>query len=276
MRKSKTVQIILVIISTFLAYFFLIPLLFMLFTSFKALSDSVSSVSLLPKIWTLDNYVKLLADTTNAPIMHWLFNTAVVTVIGTAVVLFVDVLAAYAMARLDLPFTDKIIVGIIWVMSIPGVVTLFPSFYIFRKLNLLDSFIPLILPYSAGVMGVYLIYNFLKDFPKELEEAAVVDGASLVKILIHVVLPSIKPVVMTLGFITFLGIYNDFLWPSLMATSNEMRTITVGIGSLITGSNFSNPGMMMAATMFSVIPAMVIFLLVNKYIVHGITNVGIK
>lgn len=276
MRRSKTVQVILTIIAAILAYFFLVPLLFMLFTSFKALSDSVSSVSLLPKIWTFDNYVKLLRDTTNAPIMHWLINTGVVTVLGTAVVLFVDVLAAYAMARLNLPFTDKIIICIIWIMSVPGVVTLFPSFYIFRQLNLLDTFIPLILPYSAGVMGIFLIYNFLKDFPKELEEAAVVDGASLIKILIHVVMPSIKPVVMTLGFITFLGIYNDYLWPSLIATSNEMRTITVGIGALVIGSNFSDPGMMMAATMFSVLPALAIFLLVNKYVVHGITNVGIK
>lgn len=276
MRRSKTVEIILIIISAFLAYFFLVPLLFMIFTSFKALSDSVSSLSLLPKIWTADNYVKLLADTTDAPVMRWLLNTAVATSIGTLLVLIVDVLAAYAMARLKLPFTGKIIIVIIWVMAVPGIVTLFPSFYIFKKLNLLDTFAPLVLPYSAGVMGVYLIYNFLKDFPRELEEAAVVDGASFISILIRIVLPSIKPVVMTLGFITFLGIYNDYLWPNLVATSNEMRTITVGIGSLVIGSNFTNPGMMMAATVFSVIPALIIFLFVNKYVVHGITNVGIK
>lgn len=276
MKHKKRVHFILLVIAAIVAYICLVPLFFMLFTSFKGLSESVSSSSLLPRVWTLENYKSLLADVTTAPVFRWLLNTAVITGIGTLCVLAVDILAAYALARLNVPFRGKILALIIWVMTIPGIVTLFPSFYIFKNLDLLDGFLPLILPYTSNAMGVFLIYNFLKDFPRALEEAAVIDGASLFDILRKVIFPSIKPVVMTLGFITFLNIYNDYLWPSIVISSNEMKTITVGIGSLVLGANFVNPGIMMAATVFAVFPALVLFLVVNKYIVKGVTNVGIK
>lgn len=276
MKHSKKVYVILSIIASVIAYFCLIPLLFMIFTSFKGMGESISSSSLFPNIWTMENYKELLADVTTAPIFRWLFNTAVITVIGTLSVLVVDVLAAYALARLQVPFAGKMIGIIIWVMTIPGIVTLFPSFYIFKNIGLLQGYLPLILPYTANAMGVFLVYNFLKDFPVALEEAAIMDGASLLTILRKIIFPSIKPVVMTLGFITFLNIYNDYLWPSIVIQSNEMRTLTVGVGSLVLGANFVNPGIMMAATVFAVFPALLLFLVVNKYIVKGVTNVGIK
>lgn len=276
MKHSKKVNVVLLIIATLIAYICLVPFLFLIFTSFKGLAESVSSVTLLPQIWTLENYKSLLADVTTAPIFRWLFNTAVITGLGTLSVLAVDILAAYALARLQVPFKGKILALIIWVMTIPGIVTLFPSFYIFKNLEMMNSFIPLILPYTSNAMGVFLIYNFLKDFPQALEEAAVIDGAGLFAILKSVIFPAIKPVVMTLGFITFLNIYNDYLWPSIIVNANEMKTVTVGIGSLVLGANFVNPGVMMAATVFAVFPSLVLFFAVNKYIVKGVTNVGIK
>ena len=103
-------------------------------------------------------------------------------------------------------------------MTIPGIVTTFPAFYLFRELDLVNSFIPLIVPYSANATGVYLIYNFLVDFPVSLEEAARIDGAGEFLIFWKIVCPCIKPVMLTLAFITFLAIYNDFLWPSLVVS----------------------------------------------------------
>lgn len=276
MKRKRVIATLLVLLAAFFAYLFLFPLFFMVLTSFKGLSESISASQLLPKIWTLDNYRSLLADAATVPMLRWLLNTAFVTSMGTLLVVVVDILAAYALARLNLPGRQKILVLIIWVMAIPGIVTMFPSFYLFKSLGLTDHFTPLIFPYSANVMGVFLIYNFLKDFPKELEEAAFVDGASLFNILHHIILPAIKPVAATLAFITFISIYNDYLWPSLIIGKNEMRTITVGIGSLVLGSNFVNPGVMMAATLFAVTPAVLIFLLVNKQVAKGVTNVGIK
>lgn len=275
-RKSQIMKFLLIAAATVLAYIFMVPLLYMLFTSFKGLAESISAAELLPKVWTMSNYIGVLEDTVTSPMLRWFWNTTVVTVLGTLLVVVVDCTAAYALARMDLPGKSKIITMIIWAMSIPGIVTIFPSFYLFKSLEMTNTYAALILPYAANVTGVYLIYNFLIDFPKALEEAARVDGAGVFRIFAVIVLPCIKPVVLTVAFVTFLSIYNDYLWPSLVVSQNEMKTMTVGIASLVLGSNFVNPGLMMASTVISVVPALILFIRMNKYIVKGDTNAGIK
>jgi len=276
MKRSTRKAIPLLTLATIIAILFLLPLIWMVFTSFKTLSESMASSSILPQVWTLENYTGIFSSVTEAPIFRWLFNTTFITAIGTIIVVVVDILAAYALARLNVP-GKKVILGMIFAaLAIPGIVTLFPAFYMFKEVGLLDSYIPLIMPYTASTMGVFLVYNFLLSFPKDLEEAAYLDGASQWQILYHVIFPAIKPVAMTLAVITFLAIYNDYLWPSLVTNSNEMKTITLGIATLIQGSNFVNPAKMMASTVIATIPAVVIFLLANKHIVKSVTNTGIK
>ena len=113
-----------------------------------------------------------------------------------------------AVSYTHLPGKRFIVVGLVWAMAIPEIVTFFPLFYIFKQINMLNSLLPLILPSGSGVMCIYLIYNFLLAFPKELEEAGLVEGANVFQVLWHIVLPSVKPVVITQAFITFLGLYN--------------------------------------------------------------------
>jgi multiple sugar transport system permease protein len=276
MKRSTRKAIPLLTLATIIAILFLLPLIWMVFTSFKTLSESMASSSILPQVWTLENYTGIFSSVSEAPIFRWLFNTTFITAIGTVIVVVVDILAAYSLARLNVP-GKKVILGMIFAaLAVPGIVTLFPAFYMFKEVGLLDSFIPLIMPYTASTMGVFLVYNFLISFPKDLEEAAYLDGASQWQILYHVIFPAIKPVAMTLAVITFLAIYNDYLWPSLVTNSNEMKTITLGIATLIQGSNFVNPAKMMASTVIATIPAVVIFLLANKHIVKSVTNTGIK
>lgn len=276
MRQKRLKSGILVAIASVLAVLFLFPLVWMVFTSFKTLSESLASASLLPNEWTLENYVSIFSASADSNMVQWTINTAIVTLIGTALVIFVDVLAAYALARLNIP-GKKVILGIVVIaLTVPGIVTLFPAFYLFKSADLLDTYAPLILPYSAGTLGVFLIYNFLRSFPKELEEAAYLDGATQWQVLTKVIFPTIKPVVTTLGVVTFLAIYNDFLWPSLVTNSDEMKTLTLGVATLVQGSNFVNPAAMMASTVVATIPALLIFLWANKYFVKGVTNSGIK
>lgn len=276
MKKSTKKAIPILVLATIIAILFLLPLVWMLFTSFKTLSESMASSNIFPEVWTMENYSGIFSTVSDAPIIKWLFNTAFVTAVGTIIVVVVDILAAYSLARLNVPGKKIILVMIFAALAIPGIVTLFPAFYMFKSVNLLDTFVPLILPYTASTMGVFLMYNFLLSFPKDLEEAAYLDGASQWQILYHVIFPAIKPVAMTLGVITFLGIYNDFLWPSLVVNSNDMKTITLGIATLIQGANFVNPAKMMASTVIATIPAIIVFLLANKYIVKSVTNTGIK
>ncbi len=273
-KKAKT--LLLVVVACIIAYLFLLPLLYMTFTSFKTLPDAMTSTQLLPQTWTLQNYRDLFRDTANAPIFRWLCNTAVVTILGTALRISISVLAAYALARLDVPGKRVILVGLIWAMAVPEIVTYFPLFYIFKQAGMLNSFLPLILPSGSGVMCIYLIYNFLLSFPKELEEAAYVEGAGILQILWRIVMPSIKPIVITQAFITFLGLYNSYLWPSLVVNRQENRTVTLGIAALVLGENYTKPGVMMASTLISVLPVLIIFMFANRYIVKGFTNSGIK
>lgn len=274
--KSKKKDITVTLISTGVALIFLLPIVWMIFTSFKELGESLSTSSLIPKSWTIENYTSIFGADADTPILTWLMNTAIVTTAGTALVVFVDVLAAYTLARLNLPGKKVFLSIVVGALTIPGIVTLFPAFFLFREVGYLDTYAPLILPYSAGTMGVFLIYNFLRDFPRDLEEAAIIDGASLWHILRHVIMPTIKPVVATLTVITFLAIYNDFLWPSLVTSSDDMKTATVGLANLIQGSNFVNPGKMMASTVVATVPALIVFIFANKYFVRSVTNTGIK
>ena len=245
MNKKNFNRILLVMCACVIAYAFLLPLLFMLFTSFKGLAEAMTSSTLLPHTWTLQNYRDLFASTSTAPIFQWLFNTAIVTTAGTVLRITTSVLAAYALARLPVPGKRLIVAGLVWAMAIPEIVTFFPLFYIFKQINMLNSLLPLILPSGSGVMCIYLIYNFLLAFPKELEEAGLVEGANVLEILVHIVLPSVKPVVITQAFITFLGLYNSYLWPSLVVNKQENRTVTLGIAALVLGENYTNPGLMM-------------------------------
>lgn len=274
--KKNISKILLLMMACIIAYLFLLPLLFMVFTSFKGVAESVTSTTLLPKEWTFENYIELFHNTDTSPVIQWLINTAIITICGTALRITTSVLAAYALARLNVPGKKIILIGLIWAMAIPEIVTYFPLFYIFKQIGGLNTYWALILPSDSGVMCIYLIYNFLIDFPKELEEAGLVEGANIFQILWHIVLPSVKPVVITQAFITFLGLYNSYLWPSLVINKNETRTITLGIAALVLGENYTNPGMMMASTVVSVIPVMIIFIFANKYIVKGFTHSGIK
>lgn len=276
MKTKDISKVFLVIVACVVAYLFLLPLLFMVFTSFKGMAEAMTSTTLLPKTWTIENYVALFSNTATSPVLRWLGNTAIVTVSGTVLRITISVLAAYALARLPVPGKKFIVLSLVWAMAIPEIVTFFPMFYIFKQVGMLNTFWPLILPSGAGVMCVYLIYNFLMSFPRELEEAGVVAGANIPQVLWHIVLPSIKPIVVTQSFITFLGLYNTYLWPTLVINRNEMRTITLGIAALVLGENYTNPGLMMASTVVSVLPVMIIFMFANKYIVRGFTQSGIK
>lgn len=276
MDRKKLKTIILLFIACIIAYLFILPFMFMIFTSFKELPDALGSSSLLPKKWTLENYKELFTNTSSSPVGKWVLNTTIVTVCGTILRVMVSTLAAYALARLNVPYKRAFIVAIIWALAIPEIVTYFPSFYIFKEVGLLNSFAPLILPSGAGVMMVYLVYNFMLAFPKELEESAYIDGATLMQTLRKVILPSVRPIILTQGFITFLALYNDYFWPSLVINRTQSQTITLGIAALVLGENYINPGLMMAATVVAVLPVTLIFIFINKYIVKGFTQSGIK
>ncbi|WP_458354809.1 carbohydrate ABC transporter permease [Peribacillus frigoritolerans] len=273
-KASKTVIVILAIL---IGLMFLVPIFWMLATSFKSDQEAFTAgLKWLPEVFTLENYTYALSGDGETPVLSWMANSLFVGIIGTLIVLVVDTLAAYGLARLDVPF-KKLLIGLfIGSLTIPWVITFLPLYMEFNTLGLLDTYAVLILPYSANAFGVFLLYQYFRTFPRELEEAAFLDGANKWQVFMKVVLPSARPVIWTLGIFTFMGIYNDFLWPLVTTSSPEMRTITTGIAIMQQGSFVSSPAKLMALTSIATIPAVILFIIGQRSFIKGVNQTGIK
>lgn len=268
----------LIILASVIGVLFLIPLLWMLSTSLKSDTEAiVGGLHWIPKHFTFENYMYMfLHQGLDVPVLRWMFNSLFAGVAGTLIIVFIDAMAAYGLARLDVYFKKILFPLFISTLMIPFVITFLPLYIEFNNLGLLDTYAVLILPYSANAFGVFLLYQFFKAFPAELEEAARLDGANKWKIFTKVILPMARPIMWTLGIFSFMTIYNDFLWPLIATSSPEMRTITTGISIMAQGSFTSSYGRLMALTSIATVPIIIVFLIGQKQLVKGITRTGIK
>ncbi|GBF10438.1 carbohydrate ABC transporter permease [Tepidibacillus infernus] len=276
--NKKINKILLVLLAILVSLFFIIPILWMVSTSLKTDAEAYSSIiHWFPERPTLANYIYTLFENTNeTPVLGWLANSIFVGVSGSLLVVIIDALAAYALARLEFPFR-KIIFGMfLATMMIPFIVIFLPLYLEFNNFNLLDTYWALILPYTSNAFGVFLLRQFFLTIPKDIEEAAMIDGANKFKIFLTIMLPLVHPALLTLGIFTFISIYNDFLWPLVVTSSPEMRTVSVGIAIMQLGSFVSSPSKLMALTTIATIPMLIVFIFAQKYFVQGITFSGGK
>ncbi|MBM7551462.1 carbohydrate ABC transporter permease [Thalassobacillus pellis] len=275
-RRTKT--LLLILLASVIAVLFIAPLFWMFSTSFKSDFEAIAGgLNWLPKEFTFENYAyTLLGQGLNVPVLRWMFNSLFAGITGSLLIVFIDAMAAYALARLDVPFKKILLPLFISTLMIPWVITFLPLYMQFSNAGLLDTYAVLIFPYTANAFGVFLLYQFFKGFPKELEEAAHLDGANKWQIFMKVVVPSARPIMWTLGIFSFMTIYNDFLWPLVATSSPEMRTITTGIAIMQQGSFVSSYGKLMALTSIATVPIIIIFLIGQKQLIKGITQTGIK
>ncbi|WP_339313533.1 carbohydrate ABC transporter permease [Paenibacillus sp. FSL M7-0896] len=269
----------LLLLAILIALFVLLPLVWMLSTAFKNDFEALSGrMNFLPKKPTLDNFVQgLSGELMNTPILRWIVNSLSVGIAGTAIVLLIDSMAAFALARLpDLPLRRTLLAMFIASLMIPGVLTFLPMYIEFNTLGLINTYQALILPATAGAFGVFLLYQFFVSFPKEIEEAARIDGVNKWNLYRRILLPSAVSIMTTLGIFTFMGIYNDFVWPLYATTSPEMRTITAGIAMMATGSYTQSYGKLMAMTTIAALPVLILFIAGQKSFVRAITSSGVK
>lgn len=277
---SKSVnQTLLIGLAVLLAAFFLLPLVWMVSTSFKNDFEALAGqMNFIPKKPTLENYIMgLSGELMNVPIVKWIANSLFAGAAGTAIVLLIDSMAAYALARLpDLPLRRPLFAMFVASLMIPGVLTFLPMYMEFNALGLINTYAALVLPYSAGAFGVFLLYQFFVSFPKEIEEAARIDGADKWRIYTRVLLPNSVSIMVTLGIFTFMGIYNDFVWPLYATTSPDMRTITAGIALMAQGSYTQAYGKLMAMTTIATLPVLLVFIVGQQYFVKAITQTAVK
>ncbi|MFM6170595.1 MAG: carbohydrate ABC transporter permease [Sphaerospermopsis kisseleviana] len=257
------------------ALLFIAPVLLMALTSFKPDSEIIRFTGVFPHQWTLDNFREILGSPEEIPLLRWFFNSVFISSSVTLLVLTVDALAAYGLARLNLPGKKPFMILILAMLMVPGQIMLVPMYLILNQLGWLDSPLSLIVPAGAGVFGVFLLHQFFVGIPKDLEEAAILEGCNRFQVFWHVILPLSKPALATLGIFTFMGAWNDFVGPLVFLDSVEKYTMPVGI-ALFQTSYYAEYGITLAAAMLCTLPTLIAFLLFQRQIVEGISMSGLK
>lgn len=229
----------------------------------------------IPQSWpsslTLENLRATLAASS---FLRWTLNSVVYATVSVAVVLLTASMAGYAFAKKRFPGRELLFWSFLATLMVPVQATLIPTFILVSRLGGVDTFWGLIVPTLANSQAVFLMRQFIRDLPDELFDAARVDGASEWRMYWQIVLPLTRPILATLGIFVFLWHWNDFLWPLVVAQSDEMRTLTVGLATL--GAESVSRSQIMAGAVISVVPCLVVFALLQRYLVQSITSSGIK
>jgi len=254
---------------------FVLPVVLIFVTALKPDREILEFGSLLPKHWTTVNFREVLGNSEEIPIVRWLFNSLFIASSVTVLVLTIDSLAAYGLSRLELPGKKYIFAIIVATMMVPGQILLVPVYLILNGLHWLDTPLALIIPAGANAFGVFLLHQFFKGIPKDLEEAAALDGCSRLGIYWRVILPLSWPALATLGILTFIGAWNDFLGPMVFLDSVDRYTLPVGI-ALFQTSYATEYGLTLSASVICTLPVIVVFLLFQRQIVKGISVSGLK
>lgn len=274
LRKGKISQKIIFMCLVIIVFMILFPLLFMIMNSFKSDAEYKTNYWI-PDLnhIQLDNYV--FAFKTVSP---YIMNSIIVSLSATAGVLILAVISAYVFSRFEFPFKKTLFTAVIMIMMVPGVLTFVPAFVVCRNLHLLNSLWALILPGIATgqIFAIFILRSFFEQVSKELLESARIDGAKEKDILVIIIVPITIPMIMTLGVISILGIWNSYLWPLVTITDQAKWTIPIGI-NFLTSSNFDvKITQQFASYTVASIPLFVLFAFTMNYFIDGLTSGAVK
>lgn len=275
MKKTQNAwKVIAYIVLTVYALVTLIPFIWAMSASFKTLEEIVSgTMNFIPKDFTFENYKQIFIEQKLFP--RWLFNSLFIAIVGTALNLLFNSMAGYALARLSFPGKKSIFMMILAVLMIPGQVTMIPNFLILKELGWLNTYQGMIVPAMVNATFIFMMRQFFINFPKELEEAAELDGVSKFGTFFKVVLPLAKPALAAQAIFVFMGFWNDFMRPLIVMSDTEMFTLTLGLNTF-KGQYISYWNYIMAASMVFTLPMLLLYAFFNKYFVKGISFTGGK
>ena len=255
-------------------FFVVLPFVWMVVSSFKPEAEVMS----VPPTWwpetvTFDNYSTLF---TTLDFPTYFTNSAIVAgAVALGNVVFCSMLG-YALAKLDFPGKRLVLVAVLITIMVPGVVMFVPLFITVNGLGLANNYGGMIVPFLVGAGGVFLLRQFLLDIPDELLEAARIDGAGEFRIFFRIVLPLCGPALATIGILTFMSSWNNLLWPLVVAQSKDLYTLPVALAFLSQGDGTINYGVMLAGSVLTIMPIVLVFLFLQRYFISGIATTGIK
>ena len=260
------------ILLTVVLIIFLVPFIWMIATALKPASEVFASPPrLLGSELRFENFSEAWSY---VPFGRYMVNGMAVAVLGTLLVCVTSILAAYAFARLEFRGRELIFLLYLVTLMVPQEVMIVPMFILMQEFGWTNSYQALILPWAFSAFGTFLLRQFFLNIPKELEEAALVDGASRMRILLAVVLPIARPAVAVLAVFTFINYWNSFLWPLIITNSTDKFTVPVGLNGFL-GQQGSQWHLLMAASSISMLPTVIMVLLLQRHLVRGIALSGL-
>jgi len=269
MRRRISLYIVVVAI----AGLTLAPLLWMIGASFMQPGAASSfPPRFIPENPTLQHYQTLF---TRMNLPRYLLNSAVISASITLISLLLNSMAGFAFAKYRFPGRDSLFRTLLAAMIIPAQVTMLPLFLLLKQMGVINTYLGVIIPGMASIFGIFLIRQYIFSIPDSLIEAARMDGASDFRIYWSVILPLAKPILVTLAIFTFMGAWNDFLWPLIVLTRDSMYTLPVALANLM-GEHVQDTELMMAGSVLTVLPVLVVFLALQKYYIRGILIGGVK
>ena len=250
------------------------PFIWMVFTSFKPYKETtIYPPTLLPTNWTTEGYVKALEM---VDVATFLKNSLIVSLTVLVLQYLVIVPAAYAFARCKFRFKGFFFGIVLLGFMIPQQVTFIPIYLMFCKAGLLQSLIPQILPFISNAFGIFLLRQYFMQIPEEIIEAARLDDAGELKIILRIMIPMARPAIFTIGLLSFISSWNSYFWPLIMTTKDAYRTLPIGVAMLNSQEGGRLWNVLMAGNMFLVVPILIVYLFANKQIRKAFAYSGIK
>ncbi|MDY6154247.1 MAG: carbohydrate ABC transporter permease [Terrisporobacter sp.] len=278
-KKRKIIEIVICLIMIGVSLFFLFPVIWMVVNSFKGDAQIIQDMNTMSafKPPSLDgnffsNYATIIKS---SDLMKYMANTVFYSAVLIVLSILVNGLAGYALAKIKFPFREGWVLVITLLMIVPAETIITINYMMIAKAGLLNNIIGYILPMIVNPFNIFLFRQVFIQLPDELREAAEMDHCSTLKYFLQIVLPMSKSVVATVSVFTFLGVWNDFIWPSLIFTSNDLLTVQIGLNS-ITANDNTTVGQVLATISLITIPVIIIYSLFSKQIVEGVTTSGTK
>lgn len=267
--KALVINAILIAAAVIVAF----PLVWMLSVSFMPTGEaSTYPPPLFPSEPTLENYRQLFARHEAG---RYMLNSAIVATLATLISLAFNTMAGYAFAKLSFPGRDRLFRALLGALVIPSQVAMIPLFALVKEMGLVSTYGGVIVPAMASVFGIFLVRQYALSLPTELLEAARIDGASEFKIFRSVVVPLLKPILLTLAILTFLATWNDFMWPLIVLTDQKMHTLPVALAGL-SREHVQDNELMMAGAVITTVPVLVLFLGMQRHYIAGILAGSVK
>jgi oligogalacturonide transport system permease protein len=276
-KAAKTTGLYIILI--FVAVFMMYPIIWLVGASFKSNADIFTSIWFMPKAFDFAPYIQGWKTGTEYTMGHYFINTFEIVIPKVIFTVISVTLTSYGFARFNFPFKKICFAILIGTLLLPNIILRIPSYMMWRTFGLLDTYVPLVLPslFAVDAFFVFMLIQFLRSIPKDLDESAKIDGCSTIKTLIYILVPVLKPAIISVGLFTFMWTMNDFMGPLIFISSVEKYPLTIALKMSMdaTGGAF-DWNKVIAMSLLGLIPSILVFFSAQKYFIEGISTSGIK